>query len=66
MEIWPIFEGADILAYNALGFHVVVLAKEFARIAASSISSAAANSPEDDCDFQVISMQCSAACTSEF
>ena len=58
MDIWRFFEGADILGYNALGFHVPLLATEFARIALFGISSAAASDAEVDCDFQVTPVQC--------
>jgi hypothetical protein len=55
-EIWRYFEGADIVGYNALGFHVPLLAAEFARLAAGSISSPVDSSAEDTYDFKVITM----------
>ena len=64
MFIRSVFEGADILGYNAVSFHMPLLTAEFLRDADSSISSAAASDAEDDCDFQVITMSalCSVAC----
>jgi hypothetical protein len=50
VEIWRFFEGADILGYNALSFHVPLLAAEFARVA---VSGAMASDAEDDFDLQV-------------
>jgi DNA polymerase III epsilon subunit-like protein len=50
VEIWRFFEGAEILGYNALSFHVPLLAAEFARVA---VSGATASDAEDGCDFQV-------------
>jgi hypothetical protein len=64
MYIRSVFEGADILGYNAVSFHVPLLAAEFLRKTDSSSSSAAASDTEEDCDFQVITLRatCSASC----
>ena len=64
MFIRSVFEGADILGYNAVSFHVPLLTAEFLRNADSSISSAAASDVEEDCDFQVVTMSalCGVAC----
>jgi hypothetical protein len=64
MYIRSVFEGADILGYNAVSFHVPLLAAEYLRIYDSSINSAAASDAEDDCDFQVMTMSamCSVTC----
>lgn len=43
-EIWRFFEGADVLGYNALRFDVPLLAAEFARLPAGSISGATSSS----------------------
>lgn len=55
-EIWDFHEGADILGYNALSFHVPLLAAEFIRMTASGISGVTVSGAENDSKFQVITM----------
>lgn len=55
-EIWRFHEGADILGYNALSFHVPLLAAEFIRMTASGISGVTFSGAENDSKFQVITM----------
>lgn len=62
-DIRHCFGGVDIVGYNALGFHVPLLAAEFDRVAASSLTNAGIKSNKASATCRVTVVEYRVSCT---